>query len=263
MDVQTRARAEIEAFQLNEFAGYCEGDPLDPMGPSSFLDGGYLSSLYACYLVCIRPYVGRETRVLEIGPGRGAWTRCFVAQQAKEITCVDVVSAERNRFWQHVGEQDTVRYVEVGDISLQELPEDAFDYWFSFGVFCHLSPAVFEAYLRSIYAKLRDGAHGFFLIADYEKYNRFVDNPRRYSVARAIEDWFPELRVEDRASHPKTHFRSSYRKRLDEDDAIDPRRWYHVGVDRAARMLRAIGFEVVDEDVGVLHRDPIMHVRKP
>ena len=32
-----------------------------------------------------------------------------------------------------------MRYVEVSDFSCRELPDDHFDFLFSFGVFCHIS----------------------------------------------------------------------------------------------------------------------------
>lgn len=67
-----------DSFKALWRGGYYEGDPLDPVGPSSYGQFGYVSGLYLTYLVCIKPYVGPNTTVLEIGPGRGAWTRCFV-----------------------------------------------------------------------------------------------------------------------------------------------------------------------------------------
>src|SRR5262249_43161025 len=55
--------------------GYWEGDPLDPFGRSSYAQMGFISVIHAIHQVCIKPNVGAETRVLEIGPGRGAWTK--------------------------------------------------------------------------------------------------------------------------------------------------------------------------------------------
>jgi hypothetical protein len=36
-----------------------------------------------------------------------------------------------------------------------------------------------------------------------------------------------------------------------------------LGIDHAATMLKKIGFEVIDEDVKVNHRDPVVHFHKP
>ena len=53
--------------------GYFEGDPLDPNGAGAIITG--MSVLYATTLCCIKPYVNADSMVLEIGAGRGAWTR--------------------------------------------------------------------------------------------------------------------------------------------------------------------------------------------
>jgi hypothetical protein len=41
-----------------------------------------------------------------------------------------------------------------------------------------------------------------------------------------------------------------------------PGRWYNAGVDRTCSMLKEVGYEVVDPDVGVNFRDPIIHFLK-
>jgi len=264
MDLEARGQRELQAFRDRYSGGYLEGDPLDPLAPSGFLDGGYMSVLHACYLVCIKPYVNSNVRVLEIGPGRGAWTKCFVTHNAKEVLCVDAVPAERNGFWDYVGCHEGLRYLVTEGFSLEEVADEHFDYFFSFGVFCHISPPLVERYIRSVHRKLRSGANGFFLIADYEKYNHFLDNRSVYDVRRALSDCFPTLGLQiDLEVNTGTHFHDRYRKSLTEDDEVNPNRWYHLGVSSAALMLRQAGFEIVSEDVGVIHRDPVMHFRKP
>src|SRR5713101_2233546 len=92
----------------------------------------------------------------------------------------------------------------------------------------------------------------------------FLHYPEVYSVARALRDCYqgPELNELLQIS-PNTHFRPLFVRRKDEDDHIDPNRWYHLGVARAVKMVQDAGFEVVAEDVNVLHRDPILHFSKP
>ena len=54
---------------------------LEVAGASSYGKQGYLSLLHTVYLLAIRPYVHRgRTRVLEIGPGRGAWTKAILSR---------------------------------------------------------------------------------------------------------------------------------------------------------------------------------------
>lgn len=264
MDLAARAGQELAAFHDRYYGGYSEGDPLDPMTPSGYMDAGYISILHACHLVCIKPYVGPATRVLEIGPGRGSWTRCFLAQGAARIDCVDAMPAERNRFHEHVGHHAHVHYHVATDFSLGMLADAQCDYFFSYGVFCHISPPLVELYFRALARKLAPGAHGFVLVADYDKYNRFLEHGAQLSVKRAVRECFPgNPGVASIADDPRTHFSDRYRKRADEDDQIDPNRFYHLGAGPAAALLRASGFEVVSEDVGVIPRDPILHFRKP
>ena len=61
----------------------------------------------------------------------------------------------------------------------------------------------------------------------------------------------------------RSHFLPRYLRAKDEDGAIDPNRWYHLGAPACQTMLEAIGFEVVDLDVGSVPRDPIVHFRRP
>src|SRR5690348_15251766 len=144
---------ELDSFRNIWKDGYFEGDPLDPMGSSNYGVFGYQSNLYATYLHCIRPYIHSDTNALEIGPGRGAWTKTML--QAKELWCLDALSAEHNGFWQYVGKQAHIKYIQVTDFSCDMLPNDHFDYLFSFGCFPHMSFTALSEYMLNLYPKLR------------------------------------------------------------------------------------------------------------
>jgi hypothetical protein len=49
---------------------------------------------------------------------------------------------------------------------------------------------------------------------------------------------------------------------LREDPEPAPGRWYHAGTDRTCGMLEACGYRVLDRDVQVSHRDPVIHFTK-
>ena len=40
-------------------------------------------------------------------------------------------------------------------------------------------------------------------------------------------------------------------------------KWYDAGKERTAEMLKSFGYEIIDEDVGTIPRDVIVHFRKP
>ncbi len=72
MGPNSRAEQELAACQDIWKGGYFEGDPLDPMGPSSYGLMGFMSARDLAYLRYIKPNVGPTTAILEIGPGRSS-----------------------------------------------------------------------------------------------------------------------------------------------------------------------------------------------
>jgi len=263
-----RESAELDAFKEVWNRGYFEGDPLDVMGPSGYRVQGYMSVLHAVYLACIRPYTHPSTHVLEIGPGRGGWSKAFVEHHAAKVWCLDAKPADANRFWEYVGRRDNVEYVQVQDFTLSPVPDRSIDLFFSFGCFCHISPTLIEEYIISLAGKMKPGANGFLMIADYEKFNRALDNIDRLSLTRVIESraltgkryrifrafvrlylkWFPLEQFQKRS--------------VDEPDTPRPGRWYHLGLDRACALLEREGFSIVQRDMDLLARDPMIHFQK-
>jgi hypothetical protein len=44
---------------------------------------------------------------------------------------------------------------------------------------------------------------------------------------------------------------------------LAPGRFYHAGASETSIVLRDLGYEVLDEDVSTVFRDPIIHFRRP
>jgi len=256
-----KSSAEIDSFRGLWKGGYYEGDPFDPFGSSSYGISGYISVLYATYLTCIRPYVNSSTIALEIGPGRGAWTKTFL--QAREVWCLDVLSAQHNRFWEYVGDARNVKYVQVSDLSCSILPDYHFDYLFSFGTFVHLSFKSVSEYMGNLYPKLKAGANCFVMVADYEKYARAMDNTRdalrvldAFIMGKSLPGKILKVWLKRRQRAVKSI------RNFDKDDDPFPGRFYHSGIDRTCEMLERAGYRVLLSDVGVVPRDPIVHFTK-
>lgn len=266
---------EVGLFEGKWPGGYFEGDPLDPLGRSSYFQMGYISVLHALYQACVRPHVTPQTIALEIGPGRGAWTKTLLG--AKEIWCLDALSADYNRFWEYVGDQHRgrVNYIHVRDFSCRELPDRRFDFLFSFGTFCHIRWERQQDYYRNLFPKMRPGASAFVMIADFDKFNAAVAayRPLRVSFQR-----FSKNVVVTDLLEIAQRMRQKFSGRLEgqghsdfrnwsegdkEDSAPRPGRWYHAGLRRTCDFLESIGWEVVNPDVGLCPRDPVIHFRKP
>ena len=253
---------ELESFQSAWRGGYYEGDPLRPLAPSGFGVLNYMSILHATYLRCIKPYVKPDTTALEIGPGRGAWTKALLP--AKEVWAMDALSAEHNATYEYLGHPKNLKYFQVCDFRCEMLPENYFDYMFSFGCLCHVSFAGITEYAHNIHSKLKPGATCFWLVADYDKYNEAARRLDDYSVWRHLTPakvkyaplrWVLRL-FEKFMRRPK-------QLEMDKNDEPSPCRWYHAGAKRTCRMLEQEGYRIVDEDVGTCFRDPIIQFTKP
>jgi len=258
---EDQIKKELNSFTHMWEGGYFEGDPLDPMAGSTYGIIGYMSVLHVVYLTCIKPFISDKSVVLE-GPGRGAWTRTFLP--AKEIWCLDALSAEHNRFWEYMGNQSHVKYFQVNDFNCQELPDNHFDYFFSFGTFCHISFEGMRIYMKSLYPKLKADARCFVMIADYKKFNSVLDNKERFSIISLLRPKNKFKRWVWNLQWKLTRKYRLYNKRYPEDEDMNPApgRWYHGGIERTCTMLNKIGYKIIDPDVGAVHRDPIIHFIK-
>jgi hypothetical protein len=241
--------------------GYFEGDCLAPLARSTYGQMGFISVLHATYLRCIKPYVNSNTVVLEIGPGRGTWTKAML--QAKEIHVMDALSAEHNSFHEFVGRSQHINYHHVDDFSCNGIPDDHFDYMFSFGCLCHLPFSCVSEYAMNLYPKLKSGSNCFWMIADYAKVNYSIDNLNVTSIYRNL---FPRDRKHFLINSilDALSFKQQPKKlQPDKDLEPQPMRWFNSGIQDTVKMLSDIGYTILDSDVGTCLRDPIIHFVKP
>jgi hypothetical protein len=255
--VEDRLNAELESFQTLWKGGYFEGQPLDPLGPSAYLHMGFISMLHATYLRCVKPYVNAQTVSLEIGPGRGAWTRCLLP--SKEIYALDALSAAHNNIFAYLGNPKNLKYFQVSDFECRDLPENHFNFMFSHGCLCHVSFDGITQYAQNIFPKLKTGSNCFWMVADYDKYNRAYTNLSIWNALAGIVPAAGRPLVEQL----KQMTTKVARLDPDKDDTPEPGRWYHAGTTRTCEMLQSTGYEIVDSDVGTNLRDPIIHFKKP
>lgn len=259
---QDKLADEIASFEGLWEGGYFEGDPLDPLAKSTFGNYGFISILYATYLLCIRPYITPETRALEIGPGRGGWTKALLP--AKEVWTLDALSAEYNGFFEYLDHPKNVRYIQVNDFECKDLPDGHFDYMFSFGCLCHVSFEGVSEYAKNIFPKLVSGAHCFWLVADKEKYSRFTRTESKFDIWRGLMPKRKGIKmapVRKMLEVLSTMTRPAFSKT--DDFAAGPGQWHDAGAARTCEMLEKAGYKVIDSDIGVLPRDPIIHFMKP
>ncbi len=258
---------EIAVFQDVWHGGYYEGDPLQPMARSGYGILGYVSILHATYLMCIRPYITKDTIALEIGPGRGAWTRGLLG--AKEVWCLDARSAEDNHFWQYIGNAPHVKYFKVADFSCSDLPDNHFDYFFSFGTFCHISEEGRREYFKNLHCKLKPGARCFVMIADRNAYNRALDQVDPLCMVKPLRKslLFKLAILPLRITWGLCGKAALKKLRWVEHDQFGNRaaniHFHHAGVPETCRMLEDLGYRIIDPNIAIVPRDPIIHFVRP
>lgn len=252
----------LSSFQTIWKGGFFVGDPLDRLH-SPYGLFGYVGVPYAITLACIRPYVTGQTVALEIGPGRGAYTRALL--ESREVWCLDALSAEHNHFWEYVGEQPHVHYVQVTDFDCEMLPDDSVDFAFSYDALCHVPFEGIEAYASALLSKLRKGAHVFWMVADYAKYKRFISDRRSVAPTFTSQIGRPWLRrlVARVADHVEARELDRYRRHIELPEGPDGSWWYDAGTERTVAMLERLGYRIVEADVGVDPRSPIIHFVRP
>jgi len=255
--VEQALSTELRSFQNLWHGGYFEGDPLHPLAGSTYAQLGFMSALHATYLRCIKPYVTPATVALELGPGRGAWTRCLLP--ARRIFALDALSAQHNGIFEFLGHPANLDYFQVSDFECNMLPQGQIDFMFSFGCLCHVSFDGITRYAERIYPKLRSGSNCFWMICDAGKYNSAY---AQFDIWDAVARLVP---VEARPVVAKLKEMSSTVHRIPpgQTEPLAPGQFYVAGVDRTCKMLQSFGYEIIDPDVGTNLRDPIIHFRRP
>jgi hypothetical protein len=262
-DPRGQAESELRAFDKLWRGGYLEGDPLDRMGDSHYRSIGYNSVLYTVFAACIKPFVNRSTTALEIGPGRGGWTKAILSCNPASIVALDAAPAEHTGFWSYVGRDPRARYCVAQDFTLSDIPHDSISYFFSFGVFCHIPPALSADYIRNLFPRMTRGGHGFLMVADFAKFNAAANNSRAISLRRALigKGMAPLRALYDLvvALFPQKNLRPIP---AGVHAFHAPLRWHHFGTDAACDALRQAGFTILDRDMEVTPRDPMIHFVK-
>ena len=228
--------------ELKSFQNLWKGGTARPkLGWKKSAELAKFQDLNGIVKTCINPYVNNNTTVLEIGAGGGFWTQKML--HAKEIFCLDALSAKHNKFWGRIGKKANIKYFQVKDFQCNELENNSIDFVFSYDVFCHISYSGCETYLKNLHSKLKNGADCFIMIADINKYKQQsgLDNGVRLGYFKSVEEMVADI-----------------------DGKPFPGRWYFYGVDLFCDLLDKYNYKLVSKDV-VIEEDkisPIIHFKK-
>jgi SAM-dependent methyltransferase len=186
--------AKMEWIKTAFSAGYDSGDVLAEIPTGNRLkDEVKIGGSYReVFRKAIFPFLRRDSRVLEIGPGKGSWTRAMLAFLPEgSVTAVDFVDVTQ---WLDPSQyHGRLILHQVEDFDLECVPDDHFDFIWSFGVLCHHTV---EQIGRVFSATLRKIKSGGVAVHDYGDWNKIYRSGRIGRFERLFdlpdeEVWWP------------------------------------------------------------------------
>lgn len=142
----------------------------------------------------LRPYLKNNSRVLELGPGKGSWSRAILKFVPDgELRTVDFQDV---RGWLKP-EEYSGRLVchQVSDNTFSCVPDGYFDLFWSFGVLCHNNLDAIKDILMSARRKMKRGGWAIHQYGDWEKLDRYGWRkggvPEQFRSQSDQEIWWP------------------------------------------------------------------------
>ena len=180
---------------------------------------------------CVLPYIDDDSKILELGPGRGSWTKAMVKHVPNgEIHVVDYLDVSK---WMKSIMSKRVFCHMVSDNGPYDFLEDQyFDFCWSFGVLCHNDSFQIEEVLSNTIKKLKPGGTAVHQYGNWDKLNAF--------------GWF-------KGGIPKI-------LQAFPDDMMW---WPKNDIETMKSLAENTGWEIVCADKDLLRRDSIIVLKKP
>ena len=188
--------ANVDWLKTTFVGGYDSGEILDFVPSSTRLKQEVMigGSYRDAFIKAVFPFLRPDSQVLEIGPGKGSWSRAileFIPEGS--LTTVDFVDVTPWLRPETYGGRLVCH--QVIDFSLSMLPDNHFDFCWSFGVLCHHTVEQIEAVLAKLLGKMKVGGVA---VHQYAEWNKLYRSGRPLQVADLIqkpttdtESWWP------------------------------------------------------------------------
>lgn len=142
----------------------------------------------------IKPFLQPDSTVMELGPGRGAWSRAILKHipHGKLIT----IDYQDVTPWLKPDEYDG-RLVchQVADNSFSFIEDESIDFFWSMGVLCHNNQDNIKQVLTNSLAKMKPGAASCHQYADWDKLECYGwvrgGVPEEFQNQEDDEIWWP------------------------------------------------------------------------
>ena len=214
--------------------GYNSGDVLSRIpGLRRIIEEVRIGASYReVFFRAVVPYITSDSKVLELGPGSGSWTRAILKYVPRgEVHTVDFQDV-RGWIRPTPGSGRLVCY-QLSDNSFAGVPDATFDFFWSFGVLCHNNAEHIREIFRNVLPKMKPGAYAAHEIGDWDKLDKL-----RWGLRWGVPARFKKL----------------------PDDAIW---WPRNSAEQTGRIALEEGWQVIERDLGVLRRDSLCVLRKP
>jgi len=181
----------------NEFNyGYDSGDVLSifPNSTRRKEEKRIGGSYRKVFKKAILPYIKSNSNVLELGPGRGSWTRAILKYLRNGT--LHTVDFQDVKPWLKP-ERYSGRLIchQVQDNSYSTLQDDFFDFFWSMGVLCHNNLDHIKEILSNTLSKMRSGAYSVHQYSDWEKLDEYGWEkgaiPLKFKTLSDEEIWWP------------------------------------------------------------------------
>lgn len=178
----------------------------------------------------ILPYIKEDSKILELGPGKGAWARGILKYIPKgELTTIDFQDVEK---WLHPEKYNgRLKCVKVNSNQYNELPDNYFDFFWSFGVLCHNNQESIAEILKNSFQKMKPNAYAIHEHGDWEKLENYGwekgEIPVEFKTKPDNEIWWPRNNQKN-----------------------------------MAKLAKDAGWKVVTSDLNIIKRDSIIVLQK-
>lgn len=117
---------------------------------------------------CLKPFLQPDSKVLELGPGSGSWSRAILKYIPQgELHAADFQDVSQ---WLDPGQYDgRLLCYKVEDMSFSVFKDDYFDFFFSIGVLCHHNKEHIREILKHALPKMKRHAIAVHHYADWNK----------------------------------------------------------------------------------------------
>lgn len=179
----------------------------------------------------ILPYLTKESTVMELGPGAGAWSRAILKHIPNGLL-LTVDFQDTTRWLDQEKYQGRVKCFQVTDNSFDCIDNGVVDLFFSFGVLCHNNVSHIEEILRNALPKMKPGGYGVHQYGEWDKLETFGWKkgavPLKFKDKPDDEIWWPRNNRESMTCAAKN-----------------------------------AGWQVISADMDLLKRDGIVLLRRP